>query len=389
MPREMKVAIVSGTFPELHCGIGDYTYWLCAELKKYDTALSVVTSQNPQIKSLEGINLIQLVKSWDLLSLPTLLNFFRNNYADIIHIQYPTQSYKDKAMINILPIFLKILFPQIFLIVTIHDIATAHVFNKIRAIPFLVFADKVILTVTAEKDYLVKKLPFLRSKLEIISIGANINPIKISKEEREKIREKLNVKTDEILLSHFGYILPKKDLELLIYSLKLLNEKGQKVKLVFVSDFCPQTNKYHRRLEKMVHEFNLEKLVIWTGYCAQEEVSRYLLASDIGVQLYPDGVSYRRTSFLTALGHGLPVITTVNKQLPYGLEDHSNILAVPPRDTGKLVDAIKELMASEGLRRELSVKAKELSGRFSYENIAKEHFTLYQNLLKSREQKVK
>lgn len=385
----MKVAIVSGTFPELHCGIGDYTYWLCAELKKYDTALSVVTSQSLQIKSLEGINLIQLVKSWDLLSLPALLNFFKNNYVDIIHIQYPTQSYKDKAMINILPIFLKILFPQIFLIVTIHDMATAHVFNKIRAIPFLVFADKIILTVTEEKDYLVKKLPFLRSKLEIISIGANINPIKVSSEEREKIREKLNVKADEILLSHFGYILPKKELELLIYSLKALHEKGQKVKLVFISEFCPQANKYHRRLQKMAHEFNLEKLVIWTGYCTQEEVSRYLLASDVGVQLYPDGVSYRRTSFLTALAHGLPVITTVNKQLPHGLDGHGNILAVPPRNIRKLVDAIEELIASEELRRKLSVKAKELSGHFSYENIAKEHFMLYQNLLKMREQKVK
>ncbi|MDD4182349.1 MAG: glycosyltransferase family 4 protein [Candidatus Omnitrophica bacterium] len=387
MLGKIKLAMISGTFPELHCGIGDYTYRLCAELKKHDAVVSVVTSQSPQIKSLEGVKLIQVLKNWDLLSLPTLLNFFRNNFTDIIHIQYPTQSYKDKAMINILPVFLKAFFPNTFLIVTIHDIKTAHIFNKIRAIPFLIFADKIILTVAEEKDYLVKRFPFLRDKLEIISIGSNINPVELSSEERGKIREKLGVKADEILLSHFGYILPKKELELLIYSVKHLHEKGQKIKLIFISDFCPKANKYHRRLESMSHKFNLEKLIIWTGYCRQEEVSKYLLSSDIGIQLYPDGVSYRRTSFLTAIGHGLPVITTVNTRLPEGLIDRGNILAVVPRDAGKLADAIEELILSKALRKDLSVKAKEFSGHFSYESIAEEHFSLYQSLIKSEEPK--
>ncbi|MDP2924660.1 MAG: glycosyltransferase [Candidatus Omnitrophota bacterium] len=385
----MNVSIISGTFPDLRCGVGDYTYWLCSELKKSDIKLNVITSQSSEIRPAEGITVTALIKDWSFSDLPLLLNFFKKNINDIVHIQYPTQSYKNKAMINIFPIFFKMMLPKTFLIVTIHDIATAHVFNKLRAIPFLIFADKVVLTVKEEKDYLVKKLPFLRSKLEVIPIGSNIKLVKVSSEEREKIREELGVEADEILLSHFGYILPKKKLELLIYSLKLLRKEGQKVKLIFISDFCPQVNKYHRRLKNMVCEFNLEKLVIWTGYRTQEEVSKYLLASDISVQLYPDGVSYRRASFLVALNHGLPVVTTVNKRLPDGLKDHGNILAVPPRDTSKLVDAIKELIVSEELRMKLGAKAKDFSGSFSYENIANEHFMLYQNLLKGREQKGK
>jgi glycosyltransferase involved in cell wall biosynthesis len=380
----MNIYIISGTFPELHCGVGDYTFCLCKELKKYNLALSVITTKSPHVKSLEGVRIIQLIESWNFLSLFSLLGFFRKNQADIVHIQYPTQSYKHKAMINIFPIFLKIFLPKIFLIVTIHDIKTAHIFNKLRAIPFLIFSDKIILTVIEEKEYLAKKFPFLQSKLEVIPVGSNIEPLKFSIEERKKIRQKLGVKEDETLLSNFGYILSKKELEDLLCSTKSLNEEGLKVKLIFISDFSPQTNKYHRQLKDLVSSLNLDSLIIWTGYCLQEEVSKYLQSSDICVQLYGDGVSFRRTSFLAALCHGLPIVTSIDKELPDGLNDTENILAVSQGDVKQLTDAIKKIITSEELRRKLCANAKELSRSFSYESIAKKHFMLYQNLLKNR-----
>lgn len=380
----MNIYIISGTFPRLHCGVGDYTYCLCSELKKYDLILNVITTKSSQIEPLDGVNIIQLIENWDFSSLFSLLRFFKKNHADIIHIQYPTQSYKNKAMINILPIFLKLFFPGTVLIVTMHDVATAHIFNKLRAVPFFIFSDKIILTVEEEKKYLSGKLPFLRKKLEVVPVASNIKPVQLNAGEREKIRQKLGVKENETLISSFGYILPKKEMPVLLRSLKLLAGENFKVKLLVISEFSPETNKYHRRLRDLVGELALEGSVLWAGYCSREEVSQYLLSSDLCVQLYGDGISYRRGSFLAALGHGLAVVTSGKKLLPEGLKDQENILAVSHKNAGEVAEAVKKLIASEQLKKELGLKAKELSGRFSYGAIAKKHFELYGNISKKK-----
>ncbi|MDD4955626.1 MAG: glycosyltransferase family 4 protein [Candidatus Omnitrophica bacterium] len=380
----MNIYIISGTFPEMHCGVGDFTYRFCSELKKYGLTLNIVTTKNPQIKPLEGVTVTQLIKSWNFSGLFTLLDFFKKNKADIIHIQYPTQSYKDKAMINVFPVFLKLFLPKIRLIVTMHDIATAHIFNKIRAIPFFMFCDKIVLTVSEEKEYLAKKMPFLRSKLEVIHISSNIKPVTMDSGEKKLIRQKLGVLEGETLISNFGYILPKKGLETLLYCLKILKEEGSLIKLIFISEFLPQENKYHASLKGLACSLNVSDLIIWTGYCPEEEASRYLLSSDICVELYDDGVSYRRGSFLAALCHGLPVIVNIKEKLPDGLKDSENILAVPVKDAKKLADAVKKLIASGELRARLGCFAKELSEIFSYENVAKEYFDLYNSVLQDR-----
>jgi len=380
----MNIYIISGTFPEMHCGVGDFTYSFCSELKKYGLTLNIVTTKYPQIKPLEGVTVTQLIESWNFASLFTLLDFFKKNKADIIHIQYPTQSYKNKAMINIFPVFLKFFSPKTRLIVTMHDIATAHIFNKIRAIPFLLFCDKIVLTVSEEKEYLAKKMPFFRSKLEVIPIGSNIKPVRLESGEKKTIRQKLGVLDGETLISNFGYILPKKSLETLLHSLKILKEEGAKVKIIFISEFLPQENKYHASLKDLACKLNISDLIIWTGYCLEEDASRYLLSSDICVELYDDGVSYRRGSFLAALCHGLPVIVNAKGKLPDGLKDSENVITVPIKDAGKLAEAVKKLIASEELKAKLSWLAKEFSGVFSYENIAKKYFDLYNSVLQDK-----
>lgn len=378
----MDVSIISGTFPQLKCGVGDYTYWLCSELKKYDVKLNVITSQNPQLVSLNGICITPLLERWSFCGLPVLLSFLKKNIADIVHLQYPTQSYKNKAMINIFPVFLKMMLPKTLFIVTLHDMATAHILNKLRILPFLFFADAIIVTACEEKEYLIKRFPFLEPKIKIIFIASSIKPHSVSTEEKEKIREEIGVGEEEILLSHFGYILPKKGLEVLLEALKRLKQDGYRAKLIFVSDFFPQKDSYHRRLKNLAKKLGLSDSIIWAGYCTEQQVSRYLSSADIGIQAYPDGVSFRRSSFLAALAHGLAIVTTIDKKLPQGLKDHENILAVPAKNTDKFVGAIKELIDSRQLRVRLAGNAKLFSQAFSWENVAKEHFELYKSLLK-------
>ncbi len=378
----MKVCIISGTLPGLRCGVGDYTSRLCSELKRHNIVLDIVTSQNPEVKGIGGVTVRGVMKGWGVSRLGLLLKSVGDAKPDLVHIQYPTQAYKNKAMINLFPAVFKAASRKIPLVVTIHDVKTAHILNKLRLIDFLFCAERVILTTNEEKEYLTGLFPFLRAKFTAIPIGSNITPCEALRKEVSSIRPLLGVEKGEMLISHFGYMLRKKNLEVLFHSLRRLIDEGLGVKLIMISAFYPEKDAYHARLKKTVERLGLSRFVIWTGYCAPDKVSGYLFSSDICAQIYEDGVSFRRGSFIAALSHGLPIISTRVGALPDGLKEGDNLLAVRPGDAEALARAIKRLIESPDLRRRLGENISLLSGRFSWRKIADEQFALYQETVK-------
>ena len=380
----MKICIISGTFTNMRCGVGDYTYRLSVELERLGIGLDIITSYNSEVITDGRINICPVVKKWSLLSLPLLLKSIKATKPDLIHLQYPTQAYKYRIMINVFPVFCKLMIPEIPLIVTIHDVKTAHVLNKLRLVTFLFCAKKIIVSAEEEKAYLIKLFPFLKKKFELIYLGSPIEVHSPGEVRRNQIRRDLNMGENEILACHFGYILAKKRIETVFYAVRRLLDDGDKIKLVMISEFDPPHNRYHARLKSLAGRLNLDKQVAWTGYLDKPEVSEYMASSDICVQIYQDGVSLRRTSFIAALEHGLPTVTTKNKDLPGGLKDRYNVMAAPVNNPGALAAAIRELIDSEELRKNLSRNALVFAERFSWKEIASSHARLY-NRVKSDE----
>jgi len=387
----MKVCMVSGTFPNMKCGVGDYTYRLSCELKKLGIELDVITSQNPQVIKDKGLKVDPIIEKWSFSNLPLLLKSIKTKKPDLVHLQYPTQAYKNRIAINFFPFIFGLTASGIPLVVTIHDAKTANPLNKLRLLPFLFSAKEIILTAEEERQYLLKRFPGLLSRLKVIHVGSNIKAHLFSRSQQEQIRSGLGLKEKEILLAHFGYILKKKGLEVMFYALRRLLDEGYRIKLALISEFNPQGDSYHARLKKLIARLGLEKIVIRTGYCDQKTVSGYLSSSDICVQIYQDGVSFRRTSFMTPLGHGLPIITTRPKNLPspcaqglglpQGLKERYNIIGVSVGDVEGLANAIKELIASGELRQKIGENAKIFSQQFSWRDIAQEHINLYDRLV--------
>ena len=60
-----KVAMVTGSFPDDPCGVGDYTARLSQELARQGIHVCVLTTDLPEIKSLHpSITVCKVVKSW-------------------------------------------------------------------------------------------------------------------------------------------------------------------------------------------------------------------------------------------------------------------------------------------------------------------------------------
>lgn len=366
----------------MKCGVGDYTYNLSTELNRHGVEVYVITSRDLRISRKGVVDIRPVIKRWDFSGLIPLLEKIKETTPAIVHLQYPTQAYRNKIMINIFPFIFRMFF-RIPLIVTIHDARTSHLLNKVRLVTFLFCAKNIIITSEEEKRYLAVRFPFFRDKLRLIYIGANIKNIHIGMEERKNIRKRLGVKGGEILIAHFGYILKKKRLEVIFYVLRQLLDDGYRIKLIMISDFNPDRDRYHASLKELVRRLNLARDVIWTGYSKPEDVSMYLASSDICIEIYPDGVSFRRGSFLAALSHGLPVVTTKGDILPKGLIEYHNILAVRGGDVDRLADSVKELISNPQMRERIGRNAKEFSRRFSWEDIARSHIELYNEVQKN------
>src|SRR5207249_1925875 len=147
-----------------------------------------------------------------------------------------------------------------------------------------------------------------------------------------------------------------------------------------------------------IAELGLATRVLWTDYVSAQSVSANLMASDICVLPYRDGASFRRGSFMAALAHGLPIVTTspltnpprspraaeVGGERVRGgelrlppLRDRENVLLVPADDPPKLAEGIEELLTFPQLGARLSQGAKELAEHFGWDKIAAQHLALY------------
>ena len=128
----------------------------------------------------------------------------------------------------------------------------------------------------------------------------------------------------------------------------------------------------------MAKGLNLDQYIKWTGFCDARQASLFLLSSDICVMPFTDGASEWRSSFLDALSHGLPVVSTFSEKTPEELINSVNCLLVPPKDPVLLSMAIEKLISSPELRDSLGMAAAELFNKeYSWPVIAKKTIAAY------------
>ena len=145
----------------------------------------------------------------------------------------------------------------------------------------------------------------------------------------------------------------------------------------------PTNLAYLKKIEGLIEELGLTDRVLWTGYTTQPEVSANLMASDICVLPYRDGASFRRGSFMAALSHGLPIVSTRPRVDVPELRHGENILLVPPDAPVALAEAIARLAGDARLRRRLGEGAARLAQGFTWDNIAEKTGALYEEISNS------
>lgn len=398
----MKTCIISPTFPDMNCGVGDYTARLAENIAGFISKLTVITLDNPKIKRTKGfettknVEIQPVVKKWNFLRLFLLIKKIKSLKPDVIHIQYHWFGYNDGlilkgVMITTLPLLLKVAKINCLVVITLHShlwgpylFPGAGFLRRWALVPMLLFCDKIIFTNKFDTKSLCNWLTFIKRKVVSIAGGAG-HYLKddSAKGDAEKIRLKLKRSADEIILSNFGYMIPYKGLEELLEAMSILREKGYPVRLLGIGGWDIDTSfapNYFNELQDEVDSLNLRPYVTWTGFCKPKRASAFLLASDMCVMPFTEGVSELRSSFIGVLSYGLPVITTYTEKTPEELIDHENALLVPPRNHFRLAEAIEELVNCPQLRKKIGRAAKRLyDERYSWDVIAEKTLRVYKN----------
>jgi glycosyltransferase involved in cell wall biosynthesis len=97
-----------------------------------------------------------------------------------------------------------------------------------------------------------------------------------------------------------------------------------------------------------------------TGPLEPDVLSRHISACDLFIQLYPDGVSTRRTSVMAPLSHGRSIVTTTGHLTESLWEESGAVALVPATDVNAIVEMTKKLVANEAERVRLGKTAKAL-----------------------------
>lgn len=100
-----------------------------------------------------------------------------------------------------------------------------------------------------------------------------------------------------------------------------------------------------------------------TGSMSEAELSSSLQACDVLLQAYPDGITSRRTTAVTALAHGIPVVATADRSTESFWSETSAVVLVQNGDIDGMVTAVERLLADPEERSRLSAAARQLYSR--------------------------
>ncbi len=159
---------------------------------------------------------------------------------------------------------------------------------------------------------------------------------KISKEEA---REKLGININEKIILFFGFIRKYKGLDILLYSMKILKDQGQNIKLLIAGEFYDDRKVY----DDLVNKLGIKNdLILHTDFIADSEVKYFLCAADCVVQPY----RHATQSGVTPLAYHFekPMIVTNVGGLPDMVPDKVGLIAEPkPKDIAEKITEFFQL----------------------------------------------
>ncbi len=393
MPR---IGFVTGEYPPMEGGVGAFTRELAQALAAQQHEIHILTSREARPETAVAnwrilsqpvdqgyAQLYPFVRKWRWPALHTVADWVMRYDLDVVNVQYQAAAYHmGSPAANFLPWRLHNLVKTV---VTFHDLRVPYLFPKAgrlreTAVRFMARQAHGVI-VTNQADYQTLRSS-VATPLRQIPIGSNITTYTPNHIEKAEVREKLGLPPDSCLLGYFGFLNESKGADTLIEALVQLDGRCHLVFIGGQTGSSDATNQeFLARLQAHIAHRGLAERVHWTGFLPDQRVSTHLHAADLIVMPYRDGVSLRRGTLMAALAHGRPLISTYPTVPTPELAHGENVWLISPENPAELADAVRTLLANDGLRHSLGAGAAQVASLFTWEKIAAQTAEFFQELL--------
>jgi len=371
-----KLLTIVAHFPPIKCGVGSYAYKISKYFaKKHEVSVICNSEVEHSFHESESFRLYNILENFTLSDYLKIKRLIGEIIPDIINIHYHGNDFMRRVTPAFFPFTIKRFFPNIPIVSTMHNFQRPHSLPNISMRSFLEFSDRIIVTNEEELHKMEERFPGFYNKTSLIPVSAGI-------EWNGKKHEFSSITLEKIpkgskIISFFGFINPEKGVDTLIDAFEKVHEKDSKVHLLMIGDIhtdkSGELHEYYKSIINRIRRKNLDDFISFTGFCNDFEASNYMLLSDLMVFPFKKGLTSKRSSFLSALSHEKPIISTNSKFLPDGIKNNENCIIVEPGDALSLGDAILKILYNESLKNTLSKNARSLFlKRYSWDSLYEE-----------------
>ncbi len=261
----MRVLYVTGEYPPMQGGVGDYTQELSRALCALDVQVYVVTSQRaarptaPQ--SHDGVRVMPAIRRWDWSIWRTISNLAQELRTDWIHVQYQTAAFGMHPAINLAPRRWQRNHQVAW---TYHDLLVPYLFPKagLRLRTWITRRPahtSNLVVVTNEGDR--RTLSQSGVTTHNIPIGSNITGLMLSPSERRARRQQLGCCDEDLILGYFGFLNRSKGGLTLMRTLARVAEWHPNTYLLMIGDTLgasdPSNDAYLQQVNRLINELGI------------------------------------------------------------------------------------------------------------------------------------
>jgi glycosyltransferase involved in cell wall biosynthesis len=313
MDKRIRVMLVTGSFPPMKCGIGDYSARLASTLAEEESlTIAVLTDERAGPTHWDReYDVFPAARGWGIGDIPRLLRVVSGWHPGIIHLQYPTQGYGS----SILPWIL----PSLFAWMGIRVVLTWHEYwiGRARFLPNALSLGGLVLIRPGHlgrMPWLYRRLLARKRVVEIPNATA-LPQVVLDQDERASIQSRYAPQGRKLVV-YFGFAYPAKGIEQLFQIADPARDH-----LILICDLN-QGNLYHREIQAQLASPEWAGAVSNPGFLPSDEAARLLSAADAVVLPFREGGGKWNSSVHAAVEQGTFVLTTSTDARGYSPEDN-------------------------------------------------------------------
>jgi glycosyltransferase involved in cell wall biosynthesis len=238
----------------------------------------------------------------------------------------------------------------------VYHAAVRAVFRALRSA-----VDQIVAVTGETSEFLGQQFGVRDSEIIVLPIGADVELFEFDPAARARIRKRLEIDGEDIVLLYAGKITPEKGAHLVLRLAREALERSPRMRVIFVGSGAD--TEYAASIRRTASEWNLENRVVVHRHVSHDDLREFFCAADIA--MWP---MQETMAALEAAACGLPIVLPASQ---VGLERTSAQNGFACASDAEFEEALVRLAADGDLRRRMGERGAALvRDRFNWRRIA-------------------